>query len=80
MRNSTTAAPTAKPGRPMSKPDRRSYNIRMNAVIIDALNDFCAKNPKAGSASDVVERETFRFLRTKKRKYQLNIPEDILRP
>lgn len=72
MKNSTTAAPTAKSS------GRRSYNIRMDRDLIETLNDYCGKNRRAGKSCDVLERAILDFLKRKARKYRLRLPQHLL--
>jgi hypothetical protein len=71
MKNSTT-------GQPANSSGRRSYNIRMDRALIACLKDYCSKNKRAGKECDVIEDQVFRYLRSRARKYRLNIPAHLL--
>lgn len=50
----------------------------MDRELIETLNDYVDKNPRAGLACDVLERAIIDHLRRKARKYRLKIPQHLL--
>lgn len=71
-------ASSAKAATPAETPKRRPVNTSLDAALVETLDRYIEKNPRAGDRSTIIERELLKLLKSKARRFRLKLPAHLL--